>query len=260
MDKSSKKARTSKRTLKMKNYVLNNENLQFEEKSISKKLESNDSSTKVKSKKDLLKSEEFNEKSIPKKEPEESFVRPTKLLSDLGNRTNTIKEVAEDYEIEEIKEVKHENENDKIEEVKEKSEFKTSNSEMKIPKIAKLNPFLQKPDNNDSQDFKLEVESSKQSLSSKAEGIKTVAILGACGFLGYKVTKLMLEKGYNVVMGIPEDNSSDDKELIRIIKEQYGDEKIEVFEFDFFDSKKSDELLRGCQALVHCARVRRKYT
>ena len=251
-----KKVRSSKRILKMKNYVLNNDNLQFEEKPTDPNKTNTEAPKNKESQKELIQSEEFPDNRLSKKSSEESFLRPTKLLSDLGQRTHTIKEVDEEQEIEQIKEIKEDMEDEDIKE--DKSDFKPLKSNDKPPVMTKFNPFLQKISEN-KDDFQLDIEESKNSVSSQIQEIKKVAILGACGFLGYKVTKLLLEKGYQVVMGIPEDNSNEDKELIRVINDQYGEDQIEVFEFDFFDSKKSDELLRGCQALVHCARVRRKY-
>ena len=239
----------------MKNYVLNNENLEFEVKQ-----PSNPPPRPAKSEPepDLLVSEDFEEKNEAPRNTDESPLRRTKLLSDFGKRTETIKEVDE-----EIEEIKEEQETEDIKEQKDEKPRKLGLDAKKSdenPKsgIAKVNPFLLKSPKEEVQDFELDVKSDKESLESVKEEIKTVAVLGACGFLGFKITKLLLEKGYSVVMGIPEDTSTEDQELIQSVKEQYPEQNIEVFEFNFFDSSKSEQFLRGSQALIHCARVRRK--
>jgi hypothetical protein len=244
----------------MKNYVLNNDNLQFEVKEPTPK---NPKQKEPEPNSQLMESEEFPEKTKLEvnRSSGESLVRRTKLLSDYKNRAGTIKEV--DEEEEDILEVKETKEMGHIKEQKEDEDLSKRMSqetpgENSQPQIAKVNPFLIKKPNQNVKDFELEVESEHESEATKKEEIKTVAVLGACGFLGYKICKLLLEKEYSIVMGIPEDTSREDQELIQTLTEEYSAERVQAFEFNFFDASKSETFLRGCQALVHCARVRRK--
>ena len=89
--------------------------------------------------------------------------------------------------------------------------------------------------------------------------IEKVAVLGATGFLGFKVSQLLLENGYSIVMGVPERLSQDDENLIKSLFDKYGQDKVRVSEFCFLTPKRSEELLFDCQALVHCARSRQRY-
>ena len=82
--------------------------------------------------------------------------------------------------------------------------------------------------------------------------------MGATGFLGYKIVQMLLEKGFSVVMGVPAERAEEDEQLIKKVLQDYGEAKVRVSEFSFFQADSSYEFLEGAQALIHCARAKQK--
>ena len=89
--------------------------------------------------------------------------------------------------------------------------------------------------------------------------IERIAVVGALSFLGYKLCKLVLERGKSVVMGVGDNLDKEDEDLIHNLVTEYPEERVRLVTFSYLEMSSSIEMLDGCHALVHCGRGSRMY-